>query len=139
MTSVRILVVDDESSFVEILRRGLRKMGYDVVGATDSEGALAHLRDGNERIDLVVTDYRMPGMSGIELLKALRKQKVFVPVILMTAYGNKRLLKDFFNCGGNGYIEKPFLMDDLAKTISLELQKGITTRKNESMNVKQRI
>ena len=124
MTSGRILVVDDELDFAELLRRGLKKERYDVVCATDGEAAQRYLRVHPQRIDLVVTDYRMPGMSGVDLLKFMRKEKLLTPVILITGYGNNRVRKDFLNGGGNGYIEKPFLMEDLIKAISGALENG---------------
>ena len=119
----RIMVVDDDLDLVETLTRSLRKMRYDVIGMTDGKEALDRLKDDHHEIDLMVTDYRMPNMNGLQLLRNLRKENIFLPVVLMTGYADKRLVEDFMNSGGNGYIEKSFLMEDMAQIISKAMKK----------------
>ena len=134
--STRVLIVDDQLDLIESLERRLRKMRYDVIGATGGREALAHLTGDDQGFDLLITDYRMPDMSGMDLLKTLRKEGILLPVVMMTGYGNKALLKDFINCGGNGYIEKPFRVEDIAKTISQALKGYTKPGKNDARNKK---
>jgi CheY-like chemotaxis protein len=112
---MNILVVDDEIDQVETLRRGLRSKGFVVFEATHPREALDRL-DSTTRIDLLLTDYMMPSMNGIELLEVVRKGHPALPVIMMTAYGHKELLGNTLrsNCG---YIEKPFTLDQLVQEI----------------------
>jgi two-component system, response regulator FlrC len=114
---VNILVVDDEAIQVESLRRGLVTKGFHVVEALNAEEALRHLNTKEERIDLVLTDYAMPGMNGIDLLKTIRQSHVFLPVIVMTAYGEKKEIVESFCDPHNGFLLKPFTLDNLVQEI----------------------
>jgi signal transduction histidine kinase len=113
---MNILVIDDEIDQVETVKRGLRGKGYAVFQATDPCEALDRLH-GDTRIDMLITDYIMPSMNGIELLEIVRKGHPTLPVIMMTAYGNKELLVNAIHNNCDGYIEKPFTLDQLLKEI----------------------
>jgi CheY-like chemotaxis protein len=80
---LRILVVDDETAQRELLAGFLRKQGHAVLVAASGAEAVARLRAG--QVDLVLSDCRMPGMSGLDLLRALRGINPEVPLLLMTA------------------------------------------------------
>ena len=84
-TQQRILIVDDEENVVALFRRVLTKKGYAVQGASTAEEALAKLE--MELFDLVVTDLKMPGMSGLELLRKGRQLAPSTPFVLLTAFG----------------------------------------------------
>jgi two-component system NtrC family response regulator len=86
MTHYSILVVDDEKIQRESLAGFLRKKGYRIYAATHVEQAIGLVRD--HLIDIVLTDYKMPGQSGIDLLKKVKEINPEIEVILMTAYGN---------------------------------------------------
>jgi DNA-binding NtrC family response regulator len=111
-----ILVVDDKRVQLKTLRRGLRTRGYQVVEAISGKEALDHLVKDN-KIDIVLTDYAMPEMNGIELLQKIRKNNRTIPVIIMTAYGDKSLVIEAMHHRCNGFIDKPFDMDELFEEI----------------------
>jgi DNA-binding NtrC family response regulator len=111
-----ILVVDDKIVQLKTLRRGLRIKGYQVVEAISGKEALDHLIKDN-KIDIVLTDYAMPEMNGIELLQKIRENNKTIPVIIMTAYGDKGLVVKAMHHQCNGFIDKPFDMDELLEEI----------------------
>lgn len=81
LMSTRILVVDDEPMLCELVARMLRDEGYDVVKACDGQAGWELIRIAAESFDLVVTDSRMPGMSGIEFIRRLREDNPTLPII----------------------------------------------------------
>ncbi len=111
-----ILVVDDE----EGLRVGLSKLledeGYAVECAEDGEKALEIVR--SRHIDLMLTDMRMPGMSGIELLKQVRKIREEIGVIILTGYGEIESYIEAMNFGAMEYVSKPFKVNELKFIVS---------------------
>ena len=116
-----ILIVDDKRIQLKTLRRGLRTRGYRVVEALSGQTALEFLgRD--PKIDLVLTDYAMPAMNGIELLQKIRSTNTTIPVIIMTAYGDKDLVIEAMHHRCNGFIDKPFDMDELLKEIQTAIE-----------------
>ena len=114
---MNILIVDDEQTMLETLRRGLRTKGFKVFEAKNGMAAL-NILEQNSQINLVLTDYAMGGMNGIELLTEIRKQKKNIPVIIMTAYGDKELVIEAMRRQCDGFIDKPFTLDDLIKEIN---------------------
>jgi DNA-binding NtrC family response regulator len=112
-----ILIVDDQSVQLKTLRRGLRTRGYQVVEAMNGKQALDHLGK-NKAIDMVLTDYAMPEMNGIELLQMIRKTNKTLPVIMMTAYGDRDLAIEAMNYRCSGFIDKPFDIDELLDVIN---------------------
>lgn len=121
---MNILLVDDELDQVETLKRGLKRKGYGVVETTKPHQALDLLHN-KAGIDLVITDYLMPFMNGIELLENIRKTHPFLPVIIMTAYGQKELLVNALHNSCNGYIEKPFTLEQLTGEIERARATGV--------------
>lgn len=114
---MNILVVDDEEVQIETLKRALRSKGYQVFKALNAIEALEQLNAMTFRIDMVLTDYVMPGKDGIELLKKIRERHGELPVIIMTAYGEKGVLIDAIRNRCDGFIEKPFNVDQLINEI----------------------
>ncbi|MBI4776086.1 MAG: response regulator [Deltaproteobacteria bacterium] len=122
-----LLVVDDEAVQLESLRRGLRSKGYDFVGAKSGQEALDVLKSvAGEGVGMVITDYAMPDMNGIELLNRVRSVRKTLPFILMTAYGDKQIVINALRSGCQGYIEKPFtleqLLDEIQRTVVISGQ-----------------
>lgn len=111
-----VLIVDDKRVQLKTLRRGLRTRGYRVVEALSGREALEHLKKMIS-IDIVLTDYAMPEMNGIELLRKIRENNKTLPVIIMTAYGDKDLVIEAMHHQCTGFIEKPFDMDALLAVI----------------------
>jgi DNA-binding NtrC family response regulator len=114
---VNVLIVDDEVVQIECLRRGVMTKGFGVIEAINAEEALRHLDVQGNRIGLVLTDYAMPGMNGIELLKTIRIQHATLPIILMTAYSDKRGVIDSLCNPRNGFLLKPFTLVELLREI----------------------
>ena len=106
-----ILVVDDESAILDTVRILLKNEGFDVTVAQGGRAGLEALE--KELPAIVLSDVRMPGVSGIDLLKAARARDADLPVILMTAQAELRTAIEAVNQGAFHYIQKPFGNDDL--------------------------
>jgi signal transduction histidine kinase len=105
---MNILLVDDEPILVESIRIGLENRGYPVIGANSARQALDLLHRGGHTIDLVITDYMMPAMNGMELLAAIRRNRPTLPVMIMTAYADTSLVIEAMKNHCDAFIEKPF-------------------------------
>jgi len=114
----RILCVDDDESIVFLMTRLLERRGYRVSGYTDPHEALAAVRAGPDRFDLVVTDYNMPGMSGLELARALRDIRAELPVALASGYITEELRRNAPSAGVSELIYKPNTVEDLCEVIA---------------------
>jgi len=101
----KILVVDDEESYRDMMAMQLERAGYEVHAAEDAAAALRLLETGP--VDLIFSDILMPGMTGIELLEELGKRGSLAPVIVMSAYGNIDTAFDAIRKGAYDYISKP--------------------------------
>ena len=116
-----ILVVDDEKSQREILEMILSAEGYDVTTGASGEAALRLVRE--RRFDLVLTDLKMTGMDGIELLKRLLSYDSSIIVLLLTAHGSIDSAKEALRHGAFDYLEKPYDREKLLATITRALSK----------------
>ncbi|MCU0587753.1 MAG: response regulator [Syntrophobacteraceae bacterium] len=114
---MNILIVDDEIVQLESLRRGLRKRGMAVREALRARIALEWIAAPGCDIDLMVTDFAMPEMNGMELLKEIRGAGNRLPVIMMTAYGEKRLVLEALRHQCDGFLDKPFSLEQLTAEI----------------------
>jgi DNA-binding NtrC family response regulator len=110
-TAARVLIVDDESSILDTLRILLKREGYDVRTATGGQQALDAIAEGVP--DLILSDIRMPGVGGIDLLNSVREIDATLPVILMTAQASLQSAIQAVNQGAFHYIQKPFANDEL--------------------------
>ncbi len=110
-----ILVVDDELSMREFLKILLEKEGYRILTAADGAEALSLA--GRNTIDLVVSDIRMPGISGLELLAALKEKNPELPVIMITAFASPDDAVTAMKNGAFDYITKPFNVDEIKSVI----------------------
>ena len=106
-----ILIVDDEEGLREGLSKLLEGEGYAVIAAETGEEALQILQQSH--IDLVLTDMRMPGMDGIELLKKIRERHGELGVIILTGYGQIESYIEAMNFGAIEYVSKPFKVNEL--------------------------
>lgn len=111
-----ILVADDDGAIRSMLRMFLEDEDYQIAEATTGQEALDGLRSGKH--DLVLLDMRLPGMTGLEVLKQIREKQGEVPVILMTAYGSPNTAIQAASLGAYSYITKPFELDDVLHTIN---------------------
>ncbi len=115
---MNILVVDDERIQLETLKRGLRMKGHTVFEALDAKAAFDHLHDPNKKIDLVLADYILHGIDGHEFLRRLREENKTIPFIMITAYSDKEIALKILKDGCNGYLEKPFTLNELIDEIN---------------------
>jgi two-component system response regulator AtoC len=121
-----ILVVEDKDSMAEMLKETLESEGYKVISALDGTEGMRYLK--GERIDLVLTDVKLPQKSGIDILKASKEENQLIPVIVMTAYGSIEIAVEAMKMGAFDFITKPFDTDHLLMLIkrALENQKLLT-------------
>ena len=113
--SFSILVVDDEPPQLELISGFLKKQGFEVTLAESGEKALQIFR--RESFDLVLTDQRMPNLSGLDLLKAVRAVNPETPVIVVTAYGSIETAVSAIKAGATDYLTKPLNLDELLHRI----------------------
>src|SRR5256885_9216703 len=119
MARKSILVVDDERGQREILEMILSSEGYDITTAASGEAALRLARE--RRFDLALTDLKMTGMDGIELLQKLLAHDSSIIVILLTAHGSIDSAKEALRRGAFDYLQKPFDRERLMATIKRAL------------------
>lgn len=119
-SSRRVLLAEDDGEMRELLREALEHAGYDVTECSDGWSLLEHLHsyflasEGNEEwFDVVVSDIRMPAITGLEVLEDGRTLDTFPPMILITAFGDEAVHDDARRFGAAAILDKPFDVDDL--------------------------
>ncbi|MCL7452744.1 MAG: response regulator [Anaerolineae bacterium] len=122
--SARILVVDDERQLAYYLRQTLllELPGTEVDAAHSGEEALSRMAEAS--YDLIIADLRMPGFSGLELIKGVRYLDETVPIILMTGYGSSGLREKAARLGATSYLDKPFDVGKMIEAVRSLLPKG---------------
>ena len=116
MDKLKVLVIDDSPQIREFVTEYvLLPNGFEVDIATDGAEGLQKVLAGNP--DLVLMDYEMPRMTGVEVLRNLRAQGSKVPVILMTSHGSEEVAIEVFRLGAKDYLIKPFAAQEMLETI----------------------
>ena len=116
---IHLLVVDDEKSICEILGQYLRMKGYSVVVARSAEDAINIIK--KDKIDLVLSDIKMPGMSGVELLQWIRDYNRVLPVLLTTGFPTLDSAIEALKLGAFDYLTKPFHLEEIGEKIKRAL------------------
>src|SRR6267142_3676628 len=129
---MRILIVDDEEVLRDVLDAVLRREGFDIVMAATGEQALASL-DQDENIDLVILDIMLPGISGIDTLRALRIANPNLPVIVITAFSSIDGAIEAMKHGAFHYIPKPFKNEEVILTVNKALEQRRLSKENERL------
>ena len=111
-----ILYVDDEPAIRLILQDTLEHMGHSAIGASNVPEALAALQRAG--IDLIISDYKMPGLSGLEFLEMLREQGRDIPLIMLTGYATIEHAVAAIKAGAADYITKPMQPEQLQHAVS---------------------
>ena len=117
-----ILIVDDDSAVREVTGSILEDLGY-VVLKSGSGGAALDLLDQQSNVDLVLLDFAMPGMSGVEVARQIKSKYPAIPILFVTGYADKNALRDV---GDERIIKKPFIGEELAEKVNTALVKGIS-------------
>ena len=121
-----ILIVDDELSMREFLKILLEKDGHTVEIAAEAASALKAAAEND--FDLVISDIRMPGMTGLEMLAELKNNKPDLPVIMITAFASPEDAVNAMKNGAFDYITKPFKVDEIKRIIKSATIRKILTR-----------
>jgi two-component system response regulator AtoC len=127
----RVLVVDDEENIRLVLRTLLRRNGYEVEVAASAEEALERLAAFAP--DVVLTDVRMPGMNGLDLIGELRRRNSPATLLVMSAYGSVELALEAMKAGAYDYIPKPFKPDEVLLTLRKAEERESLRRENRAL------
>ena len=127
MPASHILLVDDDNALAEAVQAVLESQGHQVTHFDDGDSALKASRE--QQFDLVLTDYRMPGMGGMELLDHLHQQHPTLPVIMMTAFSTTDRAIEATKKGAYDYLLKPFEMPELLSTVDQALLSSKTSER----------
>ncbi|WP_237481138.1 response regulator [Lichenibacterium dinghuense] len=120
MSSVRILVIDDEPPIRKLLRTGLSTQGYHVIEAADGRAALEAV--GREKVDLVILDLGLPDMKGHDLLRLIRERDDALPVVVLSSRDDETGKVQAFDLGADDYVTKPFGMNELLARLRAALR-----------------
>jgi DNA-binding response OmpR family regulator len=115
-----ILIVEDEEGIVVFLKQGLEEEGYKISSANNGKSGLELFQ--SEKFDLVLLDWMLPKMTGVEICKAIRQQNTKVPIIFLTAKDTVQETVEGLKSGANDYIKKPFSFDELVERIKVQLR-----------------
>jgi DNA-binding NtrC family response regulator len=118
----RLLIIEDEDTLCESLKRVFVREGYEVDIAGSAEAALELLKE--KAYDLIITDIILPGISGIELLSRYKEQNPEQKVIIMTAYASLETAVEALKAGACDFIIKPLMHDEMKRTVKKALAKG---------------
>ncbi len=127
-----ILIVDDEKNYLVVLEALLSPEGYEIITADNARSALRLIEESD--LDLVLTDMKMPGVSGMELLEQCKKINPEVPVIMMTAYGTIEMAVQAMKKHAFDYITKPFQNEELKVTIKKALENYRLIKENRRLS-----
>lgn len=128
---MKILVVDDDPSFNDLVSSYLSRQKYEIVSAHSSKTALEELK--KDHFDLVLSDYKLPGMDGLELIERIKSTHPGLPVILITNYADIRVAVNSIKLGAFEFVTKPVIPDELLKVIDQALN---NSQKTQSTNTK---
>lgn len=122
ISNERILLVDDEIELLEGLKRHFEVEGLKVETCSSAESALKLVQEKN--FNIIMTDIKMPGMDGVELLRAIKDMNPLCNVMIMTAYSNMSYLLDCFSAGACDYFAKPFQdMDEVIDALKTAIER----------------
>ncbi|MBZ0264947.1 response regulator [bacterium] len=112
---IRLLIVDDETDFLNAIARRLKMRGFDVVTADNGQTAIEIAR--KQKFELALLDLKMPGMNGKQVLEILKSEHRFVEVVILTGHGSLESAVECTKLGAFGYLPKPYELDDLIEIL----------------------
>lgn len=124
---MHILIVEDEVGIVQFLQQGLEEEGYQITTASDGLKGFELIQNGN--FDLILLDWMLPKMTGLELCKAIRLRNRDIPILFLTAKDTVSETIEGLKAGANDYIKKPFSFDELVERIKVHFR----TQKEEEI------
>src|SRR6478735_1757532 len=127
----KILVVDDQEMMRDSLAANLVREGHEVIAAGDGAAAVGRLQA--QRFDLLVTDLKMPRMTGIELLAEAKRLRPELPVVLMTAFATVQTAVEAMKLGAYDYIQKPFDGDEIRLLVERTLEHNRLVKENQAL------
>src|SRR6478735_8439153 len=127
----KILVVDDQEMMRDSLAANLVREGHEVIAAGDGAAAVGRLQA--QRFDLLVTDLKMPRMTGIELLAEAKRLRPEMPVVLMTAFATVGTAVEAMKLGAYDYIQKPFDGDEIKHLVDRTLEHNRLIKENAAL------
>ena len=116
----KILLIDDDEGLNHFLNRFFKRKGYEVTTCLSGEKALKTI--AGDSFDLILLDYKMPGMNGLDTLKEIKQKQVTTPIIIMTAYGSTDTAIETMKRGAYDYLSKPFERKELSRIVSEALE-----------------
>src|ERR1043166_6061360 len=129
--NLRVMIVDDEEVLRDVLEVVLRREGFDVLLAASGEEALNFL--DTEEVDLAILDVMLPGISGIDTLRAIRIANPNLPVVVITAFSSIDGAIEAMKHGAFHYIPKPFKNEEVVLTVNKALEQRRLSRENERL------
>lgn len=117
---MHILIVEDEKGIVDFLQQGLEEEGYTVSTAFNGKDGLEKAQ--SLKVDLILLDWMLPNMTGIEVCKAIRGQNIIIPIIFLTAKDTVQETIEGLKAGANDYIKKPFSFEELLERIKIHFR-----------------
>ncbi len=114
-TPIRLLIIDDETSFLNAIAQRLQMRGFDVTTASNGTTAIEIAR--KHKFDLALLDLKMPGMSGKQVLEVLKQEHKFIEVVILTGHGSLDSAVECTKLGAFGYLPKPYELDSLLDTL----------------------
>ncbi|MCA9401787.1 MAG: response regulator, partial [Candidatus Omnitrophica bacterium] len=110
MKNIKLLIIDDQERLLQVIRLGLKPLGYDITTAADANRGLRLLLD--KAFDILLTDIQMPEMTGLELIYELKRLNVEIPTLVMTAFADVDTTIKAFKHGVVDFIRKPFTIEE---------------------------
>lgn len=117
---MKILIVEDEVGIADFLKQGLEEEGYTVLVAYDGEAGLALALE--QKVNVILLDWMLPKMNGIDICKAIRKANIQTPILFLTAKDTVQETIEGLKAGANDYIKKPFSFDELIERIKIHFR-----------------
>ncbi len=128
MARERILVVDDEPRIVELCKRVLNTAGFETKGVLDGKEAIELAKE--ETFDLILVDINMPGISGLDVVEYIRKIDPEIAAVIITGHGNINTAIDSLKSGAQGFVMKPFSLNELVTSVEEAIQKNNLVKEN---------
>jgi DNA-binding NtrC family response regulator len=126
-----ILIIEDEAKMRRLLELNLGEDGFKTLSAGDAETGLKLL--GSEPVHLVLTDLKLPGMSGLEFLQTAKQQNPALPIVVMTAFGSVETAVEAMKAGASDYVLKPFALAEMRMVVHKELDNSRLREENRSL------